>query len=243
MSPLRVRRSRSAWTSDARGIPDDDDRGEPTTLALGPLGQEALDDEVEALVRGCGWFGEVVVELAERHRSENRFRHRAVTPTDQQSALCRGVQVPGSPQQLGADHVGHPLAGQHERHGPVAVPALPQAAQRTGWRRLAPHVVVARVALAQLVLQRGEIRVVVVNGDDRRSVVASPDRWIIRGHVVTQEQFVDVSLHAVLSGVFLASWRPRPGGLGCAGSGGCRCDSESPSDDVSRHVEQGGVAA
>ena len=48
---------------DARGIPDDHDRGEATTLALGPLSQEALDDEMEALVRGCGRLGEVVVEL------------------------------------------------------------------------------------------------------------------------------------------------------------------------------------
>ncbi len=115
---------------------------------------------------------EVVVEPTHRHRLQDRLGGRPVAPAHEQPPPRRGMQLGDPGQELGPEHLGHPLLGHDQSDGAARLSEHPPATPAHGpTDALAQHVVVAAVARAQLSVEVGQVVLVVVDGEDQGSLV------------------------------------------------------------------------
>ncbi len=101
-------------------------RGEP--LGVRPLEQEGRDRLVEQLVGDASGADQVVVDLAPRHRREDRLRGRADAPAgvvDQEAALCLRMVLSHPAEQLASRRVAR--ASGRRRPAPPPRPRRPVA--------------------------------------------------------------------------------------------------------------------
>ena len=101
---------------------DQGDLPEYRTVGLGPVIEELGDHLVEVFVSGTLGLVDVIVDVPQGHRPEDRLLGRTVAPLDQQRPFRGGEELAGPGEELAAGDVRHPLVGEHQ--GDLVPPAF-----------------------------------------------------------------------------------------------------------------------
>jgi hypothetical protein len=97
-----------------RRVSDGYDGHEPAPLGLCPIGEERAHDGVETLIGANRRLWHDVVEPADGHRFDDREFGGSISAVDEQATAGRRMDPAHAQENIGAEHLGHPVARKHE---------------------------------------------------------------------------------------------------------------------------------
>ena len=127
---------------------------------------------MEDLIRGRRRPDDIVIDPAMSDRVEDRPTRRSITegaPVDQQPPLGVRIEVSRRFEQLGSGHSGEPLSGQDQRNLLPGGCQVSQPGPRLLRRLRAPHPIVPRVPVPELLLDTAQGSGIVFHSQQHRT--------------------------------------------------------------------------